>query len=76
METIQSGRQAANLVDQPQLYRLLAVDHAAHVGSQLSGLQHELGKGLPLDFAVGGNKLCDTLLDPLEVVEGLGHSND
>ena len=75
MQTFQRIRQPADAVNQPQLHRLLAVNHTAHVGGQLPRLEHQLCKGFPLYPAVGRNKLNNAILNALKIVKGLGHAD-
>lgn len=76
MQAGQRVRQPANLVNQPKFHRLLAVDHTAYVGGQFPCLKHQFGQRLPLDPAVGGDKLCDTILNALKIIERLGYTDD
>lgn len=66
MKTGQSVGQAADVVDEAQLHSLPAVDHAANVGGQLPGVEHQLGKFLLGHPAVGHHELDDALLDSLK----------
>ena len=68
--------QPSQVVDEPQLHRLLPVDNAAHVGGHLSGIEHKMLKVLSADAAVPGYKIADSVLNALEIVKGLAHSNN
>ena len=76
IQPVQGVGQAAQLVDEAQLHRLLPIEDAAHVGGQLVGAQHQPGQVLPGDVAVSGDEADDALLHPLEVVKSLGRADD
>ena len=76
IEPVQSFPQSAQLVDDPQMHRLLTVDHAAHIRRHVILCQHEGLKLLRRDPAVSRHKGHDPLLKPLKIVVGLGRGDD
>ena len=69
------GRQgiaeSAQPVDQAGSYGFLSIKNGSHIGSHLPCCHHIMLKILPGNFRICRYKICDLLLDPLEIAEGL-----
>jgi len=68
MQIRQRIRQAAQLVNEPQLHRLLPVDDAADVGGQFAGVEHEFQEFFFFDSGVFRHKFGDPILNPTKIM--------
>ena len=75
VQAFQGIAQSAQLINQAELHSLLAVDDGAHIRGQLPGAHHQLQELFPVHPGVGGDKISNLLLYPLEIAEGLGRAH-
>ena len=71
MQAFQSVMEAAQPVDEAGGDSLPAIEDGPHIGGHFAGGHHISFKILPGDFGVGGDKVHNLLLNPVEVPEGL-----